>query len=106
MINQVGAATGGTEIYTGLTMKLVHQGMNIKDADFNALVEDLTASLVKYNVQSKAKIELLTALGGLKADIVGSNFSFAKFASLSFVLLNQVKVKKEKSLAQRVRLFL
>jgi hemoglobin len=45
--------------------------MKITDAHFNALVEDLTASLVKYNVQSKAKIELLTALGGMRADIVG-----------------------------------
>jgi hypothetical protein len=27
--------------------------------------------LVKYNVQSKAKIELLTALGSMRADIVG-----------------------------------
>ncbi len=71
LVNQVGQASGGTEIYTGLSMKAAHKGMNINDAQFNALVEDLTASLVKYNVQSKAKIELLTALGGMRADIVG-----------------------------------
>lgn len=71
LINQVGAASGGNEKYTGLDMKTAHKGMKITDAHFNALVEDLTASLVKYNVQSKAKIELLTALGGMRADIVG-----------------------------------
>ena len=71
LVNQVGAASGGAEKYTGLSMKVAHKGMNIKDAEFNALVEDLNASLVKFNVQSKAKIELLGALGGMRADIVG-----------------------------------
>ncbi|GGD78057.1 hypothetical protein GCM10011514_47530 [Emticicia aquatilis] len=71
LVNQVGAASGGTEKYTGMDMKTAHKGMKITDAHFNALVEDLTKSLVKYNVQSKAKIELLTALGGMRADIVG-----------------------------------
>ena len=64
-------ASGGAEKYTGMTMKAAHKGMNIKDDEFNALVEDLTASLVKFDVQSKAKIELLTVLGGMRADIVG-----------------------------------
>lgn len=71
LVNQVGAASGGPEKYTGLDMKTAHKGMKITDGHFNALVEDLTASLVKYNVQSKAKIELLGALGGMRADIVG-----------------------------------
>jgi truncated hemoglobin YjbI len=71
LINQVGAASGGTEKYTGLSMKAAHKGMNLTNGHFDALVEDLAASLMKYNVQSKAKIELLGALGGMRADIVG-----------------------------------
>jgi truncated hemoglobin YjbI len=71
LINQVGQASGGTEKYTGLSMKAAHKGMNLTNGHFDALVEDLSASLVKYNVQSKAKIELLGALGGMRADIVG-----------------------------------
>lgn len=71
LINQVGMATGGTEKYTGKDMKTAHKGMNINEAQFNALVSDLQASLVKYNVESRTKIQLLTALGGLKGDIVG-----------------------------------
>jgi hemoglobin len=71
LINQVGAASGGPEKYTGLDMKTAHKGMKITEAQFNALVEDLNASLIKFNVESRTKIQLLGALGGMKADIVG-----------------------------------
>lgn len=36
-----------------------------------ALVEDLQASLVKFSVESRTKIQLLGALGGMRGDIVG-----------------------------------
>ncbi len=71
LVNQVGQASGGPEKYTGLDMKTAHKGMNITDAQFNALGEDLTASLVKYKVESRTKIQLLTVLASLKGDIVG-----------------------------------
>lgn len=71
LVNQVGQATGGTEKYTGLDMKTAHKGMKITDAHFNALVEDLNLALVKFNVKSKPKLDLLGALGGMRADIVG-----------------------------------
>ena len=70
LINQVGAATGGTEKYTGLDMKTSHKGMGIEDSHFTALVEDLASSLDKFKVPTAEKTELLTALGGLKGDIV------------------------------------
>jgi len=71
LVNQVGQATGGPEKYTGLDMKTAHKGMKITDAQFNALVEDLNLALVKFNVLSKPKADLLGALGGMRADIVG-----------------------------------
>jgi truncated hemoglobin YjbI len=71
LVNQVGQASGGPEKYSGLDMKAAHKGMKITDAQFNALVEDLQASLVKFKVESRSKIQLLTALGGMRADIVG-----------------------------------
>jgi truncated hemoglobin YjbI len=71
LVNQIGQASGGPEKYTGLDMKTAHKGMKITDAQFNALVEDLQASLVKFKVESRTKIQLLTALGGMRADIVG-----------------------------------
>ncbi len=71
LVNQIGEASGGPEKYTGLDMKSAHKGMKITDAQFNALVEDLQASLVKFSVESRTKIQLLGALGGMRADIVG-----------------------------------
>ena len=71
LVNQVGQASGGPEKYSGLDMKTAHKGMKITDAQFNALVEDLQNSLIKFKVESRTKIQLLTVLGGLRADIVG-----------------------------------
>jgi hemoglobin len=51
-------------------MKTTHAGMNITTADFNALVEDLVASLDKFKVPETEKNELLGILGPMKKDIV------------------------------------
>lgn len=70
LVDQICEATGGPCKYTGKDMKTVHNGMNVKDADFTAMVEDLVKSLDKFKVGEKEKTELLTALGGMKPDIV------------------------------------
>ncbi|MEO7096684.1 MAG: group 1 truncated hemoglobin [Polyangiales bacterium] len=70
LVDQICAATGGPCKYTGKDMKTSHNGMNVKEADFNALVEDLVKSLDKFKVGEKEKTELLTALGSMKGDIV------------------------------------
>ena len=51
-------------------MKSAHMGMGISGADFNALVEDLSGALDKFNVGTHEKDQLLGALGPMKADIV------------------------------------
>jgi hemoglobin len=71
LVDQVCQATGGPCTYTGRSMRDAHRGMNITEAEFNALVEDLTRSLDKFKVPEREKTELLTALGGMKGDIVG-----------------------------------
>jgi len=71
LVEQVCQATGGPCTYTGKSMKDAHKGMKITEAEFNALVEDLAMSLDKHNVAVADKSELLTALGGMKGDIVG-----------------------------------
>ena len=48
-----------------------HRGMNITDGEFTALVDDLVRSLDKFKVPAQEKGELLTALGGMKPQIVG-----------------------------------
>ena len=42
LVDQICQASGGPCQYTGKDMKSAHAGMGITDADFNALVEDLT----------------------------------------------------------------
>jgi len=70
LVDQICQATGGPCQYTGKDMKTAHAGMGISDADFNALVEDLSGALDKFKVGAKEKSELLGALGAMKSDIV------------------------------------
>lgn len=70
LVDQICEASGGPCKYMGKDMKTAHQGMGISSADFNALVEDLSGALDKFNVGEKEKGELLGALGGMKSDIV------------------------------------
>jgi hemoglobin len=69
-VAQVGQATGGPCTYTGADMKTVHRGMNISDAQFDALVGDLKRSLDKFKVPAKEQGELLGTLGSLRPQIV------------------------------------
>lgn len=71
LVDQICEATGGPCKYQGKDMKTAHTGMNIKDDEFTALVEDLKKSLDKFKVGAKEQEELLGALGGMKKDIVG-----------------------------------
>jgi hemoglobin len=71
LVEQICEASGGPCKYTGATMLDAHRGMNVTDAEFTALVEDLVKSLDKFKVPSQEKTELLTALGGMKSQIVG-----------------------------------
>ncbi len=70
LVDQICSATGGPCKYEGKDMKTAHAGMGVKEADFNALVEDLVKALDEFKVPEKEKGELLTALGGMKGDIV------------------------------------
>ncbi len=72
LVDQICSATGGPCVYTGKDMRTAHRGMGITDADFNALVEDLTKSLNKFNVPAKEQGELLGILGPLRTQIVGA----------------------------------
>lgn len=70
LVDQICSASGGPCKYEGKDMKTAHAGMGVKEADFNALVEDLTKALDKFKVGEKEKSDLLGALAGMKADIV------------------------------------
>ena len=70
LVEQIASATGGPEVYHGKDMRTVHEGMKITDADFTALVNDLTDALVELRVPQPLVDELLAILGPLKKDIV------------------------------------
>jgi hemoglobin len=71
LVDQICEATGGPCKYAGQSMRAAHAGMKITEPEFNALVEDLVKSLDKLRVPAQEKNELLTALAGMKSDIVG-----------------------------------
>ena len=71
LVDQICEASGGPCKYMGASMEAAHRGMRITDAEFGALVEDLVKSLDKFKVPAREKGELLTALGGMKPQIVG-----------------------------------
>jgi len=71
LVDQVCEATDGPCKYTGRSMRETHRGMNITEAEFNALVEDLVKTLDKLKVPAKEKTELVLLLAPMKNDIVG-----------------------------------
>ena len=52
-------------------MKTAHAGMKIADSEFGALVGDLKGALDQFKVPAQEQNELITALGGMKGDVVG-----------------------------------
>jgi hemoglobin len=69
-VDQICAVTGGPCIYIGRDMKTTHKGMGITEADWTAAVNDLVATLDKFNVKGDERAELLAAVSSLKKDIV------------------------------------
>jgi hemoglobin len=70
LVDQICEASGGPCTYTGRDMKTMHAGMQISNADFDALVGDLVAALNKFKVPEREKNELLSVLGPMRKDIV------------------------------------
>ncbi|MDE2287251.1 MAG: group 1 truncated hemoglobin [Burkholderiales bacterium] len=67
---QIGQLTGGPVKYTGEDMKTAHRGMGLRDADFNALAEDLQVAMDKNHVPFRAQNKLLAKLAPMERDIV------------------------------------
>jgi hemoglobin len=70
LVEQISSATGGKVQYTGRSMSETHRGMQVTAGEFDALVEDLVATLNKFNVPEAEQTKLLGILGPLRADIV------------------------------------
>ena len=70
LIDQVCEATGGPCHYNGRSMKEAHAGMKVTKGEFNALVDDLVATLKQFKVPNAEQDELLAILGPLESEIV------------------------------------
>ena len=70
LVDQICEASGGPCKYKGRDMKSAHAGLGISMADFNALVEDLTATLNQFKVAKAEQTQLLGILGPMSKDIV------------------------------------
>jgi hemoglobin len=70
LVDQVCEATGGPCTYTGRGMRETHDGMGVTAGEFDALVEDLVATLDEFDVPKAEQDELLALLGPMRDEIV------------------------------------
>ena len=70
LVDQVCEASDGPCTYSGRDMKTTHRGMGVTAGEFDALVEDLVATLGEFSVPHAEQQELLGLLGPMRGDIV------------------------------------
>jgi hemoglobin len=70
LADQICQASGGPCTYAGRDMAETHAGMGVTAGEFDALVEDLVATLDQFNVPKAEQGELIGLLGPMRPDIV------------------------------------
>jgi hemoglobin len=70
VVDQICQATGGPCVYTGRSMKQSHEGLKIREADWNTAVALFGETLKKFNVPAKESGELVAIVASVKKDIV------------------------------------
>ncbi|MGI5212142.1 group I truncated hemoglobin [Plantactinospora sp. CA-290183] len=66
----IAAAIGGSEIYAGRDMSSAHAGLNITDADFDAVVGHLVDTLAGLGVPEETIGQIGGALAPLRGNVV------------------------------------
>jgi len=62
--------TGGPCVYTGHDMAIVHKGMHLSDADFDALTEDLQLAMDEIGIPFATQNRLLARLAPYERQVV------------------------------------
>lgn len=62
--------TGGPQTYTGKDMVAAHRGMNINEAEYLSVIDDIMQALDKNGVGDQEKQELLMIAYSLKNEIL------------------------------------
>lgn len=70
LTDQFCVLTGGPCQYEGKSMKEVHDGMNLTNAHFNALAEDLQEAMVRNKIPYRAQYVLIAKLAPMQRDVV------------------------------------
>ncbi|MCM2282555.1 MAG: group 1 truncated hemoglobin [Bdellovibrionaceae bacterium] len=70
LVDFIGSATGGPQKYTGRDMTSAHAAMKITAAEFEALTQELSATLDRHKIGHKEKLEILQIVSSTKAAIV------------------------------------
>jgi hemoglobin len=70
LADQVCEATGGPCAYIGRDMQRTHDGMGVTAGEFEALVEDLVATLDEFEVPKAEQEELRGLLAPMRGDII------------------------------------
>jgi len=65
-------ATGlsGLATYEGLSMPAAHAGMNITEAEYVAVLDDILAALQRHDIGQQEQAELLYIAYGMKSEII------------------------------------
>lgn len=70
LIEQFCVLSGGPCEYTGKSMQIIHGGLMISEAEFNALVEDLISAMEQLSLNTSTQNRLLKQLAPLRAQII------------------------------------
>jgi hemoglobin len=70
LIEQFCFESGGPCTYTGDTMVESHKGQNVSRSDFNALVEDLIASMDSQGIAVPVQNRLIARLAPMRGEVI------------------------------------
>jgi len=71
LVNLLCRETGGGCTYTGRDMRTAHAGLELTEANFEALLEDVAKALDEHGVPQAEKDEMLGVLGRMRNDVLG-----------------------------------
>ena len=66
-----GMGSGGPVEYTGRDMETTHRGMNISEAEYMNVMDDILNVLDKHNKDEQTKKDVLAILYSLKGQMIG-----------------------------------
>ncbi len=70
LVDFISSATGGPFKYQGKSVKEVHKGMGVTNAEYDALGQHIQKALAKNGVKAADLAEVMKAVEGLRKDIV------------------------------------